>query len=820
LAGATLDTLVNAAFVHGRVLGQDLRYTFRSLLIARGFAITAILVATLGIGATTAAFSLADHVLVRPLPYPHADRLMKIWHDRSSRGYPRLEPSPGNYVDWKAASTQFEVMAAYAGYTAAIVGIGEPMRVEGAQVEPDLFRVLSARAVFGRTLTEADVDPAAPRAIVLSDGMWRTMFAADPRVLGRTIQLSDVSHTIVGVMPAEFMFPGRLTRYWVPLRFTSRDLTDRTNYFLNVIGRLRAGVTIEHARAEMKSIAARLEREHPDVNKDTSATVYRLRDEIGPQSRLLLYVLVGASICLLLIACTNLASLLLTRALSCQRELAVRAALGAGWNRLARQMLTESLVLAVIGGALGVLLAVALLPLLVRLVPNSLPVGETPPPDLRMLLWALGLTVGTALGFGAAPAIRIARGAAANGLREGVREGSSRRTERIRTGLVVAEVTVSVVLLVSAGLLIRALWQVQSINPGFQSEGVLTARTWLQSGNYRTSEQRSRFYERVISEVEALPGVTRAAYTSFLPFVFRGGLWPVVIAGSEPEFATTRNASLRFVTPGYFQVVQIPLKRGRGFLDSDSLTAPAVTVVSESFARTHWPGQDAIGRQFEMGGVERTIVGIVGDVRFRGLERNDNEPQVYFPHLQVPNGQMFYAPKDLVVAASMPATLAPAVRDIIRRADPQLPVTDVRLFTDVVALETAPRTAQVRVLGGFAFVALLLAAVGIHGLLAFSVSSRAREIGVRMALGAATRDILATVVGRGLLSATIGVIIGVALAFASGRALQALLAGISPADGTTFAIAIAVCLLMTLAGSLIPALRALRVNPIQAIRTE
>ena len=820
LAGATGDTLVNAAIVHGRVLAQDLRYTFRSLLIARGFALTAILVAALGIGATTAAFSLADHVLVRPLPYPHADRLMKIWHDRTSRGYPRLEPSPGNYVDWKAASTQFEVMAAYAGYTAAFVGTGEPARVDGAQVEPDLFRVLSARAVFGRTLTEADMDPAAPRTIVLSEAMWRTMFAADPGILGRTIPLNDVPHTIVGVMPAEFMFPGRSTRYWVPLRFTPRDLVDRTNYFLNVLGRLKEGVTMEQARAEMKSIAARLEREHPDLNKDMSATVYHLRDEIGPQSRLLLYVLVGASICLLLIACTNLASLLLTRALSRQRELAVRAALGAGWNRLARQMLTESLVLAVVGGALGVLLAVALLPLLARLVPNSLPVGETPPPDIRMLLWALGLTVGTALGFGAAPAMRIARGASANGLREGVREGSSRRTERLRTGLVVAEITVSFVLLVSAGLLIRALWQVQSIDPGFRAEGVLTARTWLQSANYRTEEQRSRFYERVISEVEALPGVTRAAYTSFLPFVMRGGLWPVVIAGGNRDFTATNNASLRFVTPGYFDVVQIPLKRGRSFLDSDSAAAPAVAVVSESFARTHWPGQDAIGRQFEMGAVERTIVGIVGDVRFRGLERDNSEPQVYFPSLQVPNGQLFYAPKDLVIAASAPAALVPAVRDIIRRVDPQLPITDVRLFTDVVALETAPRTAQVRVLGGFALVALLLAAVGIHGLLAFAVSSRAREIGVRMALGAATRDILATVVGRGLLSAMLGVVIGAAVAFAVGRTLQALLAGVSPADATTFAVAIGVCLATTLAGSLIPALRALRIDPIQTMRAE
>ena len=821
LAAAIADALYNATLVHCTIGAQDLRYTIRSLLASRGFALTTILVAALGIGATTAAFSLADHVLVRPLPYPHADRLMKIWHDRSSRGYPTLEPSPGNYLDWKASSVLFEVMAAYSGSGGAIVGHGEPVRIDGAAVEPDLFRVLSGQALFGRTLIDADLDPTTERTMVLSEGLWRTMFAADPNVLGRTIVLNDNPHTIVGVMTAGFMFPSRSTRYWVPLRFTPRDVQDRTNYSLNVIGRVKPGVTTEQARAEMRSIAARLEREHPDVNKDTSATVLALRDELNSRQRLLLYALVGASLCVLLIACTNLASLLLTRSLSYQHELAVRVALGAGWNRLARQMLTEGLVLAAIGGVLGVILAVALQPLFVRLVPNGLPVGETAPLDARMLLWALGITSVTALGFGAIPAIRIARDAGSHGLREGMREGSSRRTERIRTIFIVAEVTVSVVLLVAAGLLIRSLWNVQSINPGFQAAGILATRTALQSRLYRTAEQRSRFYEQVLSEVKALPGVTGAAYTSFLPFVMRGGIWTVNVGGRREGFTAEHNASLRFVTPGYFDTLRIPLKHGRDFIDSDTATATPVALVSESFVRTHWPGQDAIGRQFEMGGIQRTIVGVVGDVRFRGLERTDNEPQVYLPYLQVPDGQMFYAPKDLLVRFSTAfATLAPAIRAIVKRIDPQLPVTDVRLFTDVVDLETAPRTAQVRVLGGFAALALILAAIGIHGMLAFAVSSRAREIGVRIALGAGARDILSTIVGRGLLSASIGVVIGVPLAFATGRALRALLAGVGPADGITYVAAIALCLAMAAAGSLIPALRALRVDPIRAIRAE
>jgi predicted permease len=599
------------------------------------------------------------------------------------------------------------------------------------------------------------------------------------------------------------------------------DRGDRRNYSLNVIGRLKDGVTMAQARDEMGAIGARLEREYPEANRQVGATVFGLRDEVGRERRLMLYALAGASICVLLIACTNLASLLLTRALSRQRELSVRAALGAGWNRLARQVLTEGLVLALIGGVLGVALAFVAQPLLARLVPTGLPLADTPPLDLRMLAWALLLTMATALGFGAAPAIRVARGASASGLREGAREGSSRRTERLRTGLVAAEITASVVLLIGAGLLIRALWQVQGINPGFSAGGVLTARTLLSGSRYSTADRRTRFYDQVMSEIEALPGVSSAAYTSFLPFVFRGGIWPVLIPGRTRDALDDGTGSLRFVSPDYFQTIRIPLMRGRGFLDSDSATSEMVAIVSESFAEKYWPGSDPIGRQFEMGFASRTIVGVVGNVRFRGLERDLNEPQVYLPHTQVPDRQMFYAPKDLLVASSLPAsTLAPQVREIVRRADPQLPVSDVRLLTEIVDLETAPRAAQVRVLGGFALVALLLAGVGIHGLLAFAVSARTREIGVRVALGASGRDIVGTVVGRGLASAGLGIVIGAALAFAAGRMLQSLLAGVSPADAATFAAAIGLCLVMAVAGTLIPAIRALRIDPIEAIRTE
>jgi len=530
----------------------------------------------------------------------------------------------------------------------------------------------------------------------------------------------------------------------------------------------------------------------------------------------------GAAVCVLLIACANLANLLLARGLARQRELAVRAAMGAGRERLVRQLVTESLVLALVGGALGVLVAAAAVPLLARLVPASLPIAQSPSVDLRVLIFA-GLISGlTGIGFGVLPALRACRQADFSALREGTRAGDGRK-ERLRSALVIAEVMASLVLLVSAGLLVRALWRIEATDPGFRTDGVLTLRTALPIPKYNETARRAAFYTQVLSAVRALPGVSSAAYISFLPMTMTGGIWPITVDGKPLEMRRfgSHQASLRFVTPGFFATLGIPLRRGRDVRESDSMDAPFVAVVGESFVHRYWPDQDPLGRHFKMAFHDRMVVGVVGDIRVRGLERN-SEPQVYLPYRQVPDGWLaWYPPKDLVIrSATGPGTLLPAVRRIIRSADAEQPVSDVRTMADIVEEQTASRSAQVRVLGAFAAIAFLLAGVGIHGLLSFAVSRRTQEIGVRIALGARPGEIVGMIARQGAVLAGAGVAPGIVLAYAAGRAMEGLLAGVKPGDAVTFASAIGLCMLMTVLGSLVPAVRAVRIDTIAAIRSE
>jgi predicted permease len=818
--GAVSDLLLTAVRVHAGLFAQDTRYAIRSFASAPGFTATVAVVAALGVGATTAAFSVTDHVLVRPLPFREPERLVKLWQNQSARGYSRMELSPANYRDWKRGATSFESMAVWANISVNLAGDREPERLEATAVSPELFPLLGITPLLGRGFVAADDVAAAPCTTVLSQGLWQDRFAGDPSVLGRRLRLNDEPCEIVGVMPEGFRFPTRGARLWTATRFAADAYQDRTNTYVYGIGRLKPGVSIEQARTEMSLVADRLARAYPE-NKDTGATLVRLRDEIAPQSRLLLKALFGASLCVLLIACTNLASLLLARALVRRQELAVRAALGAGRERLLRQLLTESLLLALLGGALGVALAFTATPVVARLVPTSLPIAETPAVDWRVLLFAAVTTVAIAVGFGVAPAWRALRDVDSAGLREGARGGVGGRRERLRAVLVTAEVTLSVVLLVSAGLLIRALWRVQAVDPGFRADHLLTARTSLTMPKYVPTARRHRFYQEVLENVRALPGVQDAAYTSFLPMVMRGGIWRVEAPGQTPNTGEATSVSLRFVTPHYFQTLGIPLRAGRDVADTDTQTSPFVAVVSESLARIRWPGQDPLGQRFQVSFFERTVVGVVADVRVRGIER-ESEPQVYLPHQQVPDGYvLFYAPKDLAIRTSIdPVSLAPAVRRIVAQADAEQPISDVRTMEDVVTAETGARTAQVRVLGAFAAVALFLAGIGIHGLLAFVVRSRSQEIGVRVALGAGPRDVLGLVLGQAMRLTAAGLALGLALAYAAARTMEALLAGVSPHDAATFGLAIAVCALVAVGGALLPARRALRVDPIEVMRAQ
>jgi len=812
------ETLFNAAAVHGDILRQDLGYAARTLGHARAFALTAILVVALGVGANTAVFSLVDHVLIRQLPFADAERLVKLWENHP--GYSRMELSPANFRDWKSMSLSYERMAAFTSVSHNLVGQGEPERIEAEHVTADLFPMLGSQPLAGRVFTAEEDRPDAPRTLVLGYGLWQAAFAGDVGVIGRSVRLDDAAYTVIGIMPADFHFPDREADLWTPLRLEESDYQDRNNNYLQAIGKLRRGVSLQQARAEMAVVSGALERRYPRENEHTSATVIALRDEISEQSRLLLAALAGAALCVLLIACTNLAGLLLARALARRKELAVRASLGAGRERLTRQLITESLILAALGGGLGVLLCRAALPLLARLVPVSLPIAQVPALDLPILLFAAALTGVTGIAFGLVPAVRVCRHTDFGDLREGSRSGGARK-ERLRAMLVTAEVAITLMLMVACGLLIHALLRIQAVDPGFRSDGVLTLRTWLPWPRYQAAAQRAAFYDRVIEQVRRLPGVTNAGYISFLPMTMTGGIWPVIVNGDTRGRTAAQTASLRFVTPGFFDTLSIPLVEGRNVSDADTVDRPFAAVVSQSFARRYWPGRDPLGRHFEIGLHDRMVVGVVRDIRVRGLER-ESEPQVYLPYRQVPDGWLiYYPPKDFAVRSSgNPWSLVPAIRRIIRQADPSQPVSDVRLLADVVAAQTASRVTQLRVLGAFAAMAFLLAAVGIHGLLAFAVSQRTREIGVRMALGASPADILRMVLAQGLWSATTGVSGGVALGVIAGQGLKALLAGVQPADPATFLVAGGLCLIMTLAGSLTPAWRALQVDPTTAMRAE
>lgn len=819
---AVVDVVHNAVAVHYDLLRQDLRHSVRGMRRRPGFALTFAVVVALGCGANTAVFSVADYVLLRPLPFPEPGRLLKLWENR--RGYSEMELSPANYFDWQERATTLEGLAAFFPTAANLVDGGEPIRLEGAAVGWQLFDVLGIAPDIGRGFASDDENASAPHVVVLGQALWRSRFGGRPDVVGQTVRLDDVPYTVVGIMPAGFRYPDRDVDYWQPMRLDEETRRSRTDNFLQVVGRMRDGVTLLEVKTDLERVTQQLETEYPIENRHTGATVYRLRDELSRQSRLLLIALVGAAACVLLITGVNLANLLLARASARRRELLLRSAMGAGRERLARQLLTETLFLALPGGALGMGLALLTLPLLSRLVPATLPMATGPTLDLRVLLFGLALTLGVGVLVGWLPVIRATRGGFTE-LRSGERAGAGER-QGLRAALVVGGIVCSVVLLAAAGLLLRALWEVQSTEPGFESEGVLTLRAALPFPRYAETKTRVQFYEEVVREIRALPGVTNAAFTSFLPMVMTGGIWPVGLAGSSDRRESGNVASLRFVTPGFFDTLGIRRLAGRDLLSSDDSEHPNVAVVSESFVRHYFPAvagrhKSAIGESFEFAFVERQIVGVVGDVRVRGLERS-SEPQVYLPAGQVPDGWLqFYAPKDLAIRSTLAADkLLPAVEAILKRADPDQPFSDVRTLSAIVATQTASRSVQLSVVAAFAATALLLSAVGLHGLLLFLVAQRQREIGVRLALGAGRRDIVRWIVGRATALASLGAGVGVLLAYFAGRRLEELLAGVPAADPWTLLAVAGLCALMTVAGSLTPTLRALRVDPVVAMRQE
>ncbi len=796
---------------------QDLRYALRMIAKSPAFALIALITVALGIGANTAIFSTVDSVLLRPLPFADPGRLVMVWEDNTRAGYSKNTPAPGNYADWTTRNQVFSEMAATRGTRANLMGAGTPEFVFGRMVTTSFFSVLGVQPLIGRTFSVEEDRTNAP-VVVISYELWKRRYLGDEAVIGKPISMDGAKVTVIGVMPREFVFRQRTAEYWRPIAFTAADLQQRGNHFLNVIARLKPGVNIEQARKDMATVAAAMSKEYRE-NRHIGATVVPMKEDLVGEGRTGLLVLIAASGCVLLIACANLASLLLARGVVRQREMAVRAALGAGRGRLLRQLITEGLTLATVGGILGIAIAPAGIRIMARLVPASMPPTAEPALNARLLGFALILSVFTGLLFSLIPAWQAARTSLHKNLKQGGRAGMSARGQMLRDVLVVTEIALALVLLVGAGLMLQTMAKLQAINLGFRSDHLLVARTSLPSARYPSPAARNAFAARVLDAVRALPEVEGAAYCSTLPFQSSGNTTGYRIEGRSLEPNDPGDAWHRPGTDGYLPTLGVRLLEGHVFDSTDRAEGAPVVVVNESFARRYWPNESAIGHRITVdvpNVVWRTIVGVVADVREAGYGSN-MKPAIYAPATQQ---SLWHTTELLVRTKRDPLSLAPAVRRIIAEVDPEQPLSAVRTMDDMLDVAIADRRQQMTLLGTFAGLALLLASIGIYGVLSYAVTQRYREIGLRMALGASAASVVGKVVRHGMLLSGTGLAIGLAASWALTRFMKNLLYGVAATDTATLASVSAVLAAVALLACWIPAHRASRVDPILVLREE
>ncbi|MBZ5604262.1 MAG: ABC transporter permease, partial [Acidobacteriia bacterium] len=769
----------------------------------------------------TAIFSSVSTLLLRALPYHDPDRLVMVWEDASFASFPKNTPAPANYFDWKTQNTVFTNLAATRGAVANLTADGPPEQVLGRLVTANFFEVLGTPPTIGRAFTEEE-DRTNPNLAVISYGLWQRRYAGDPGVVNRTILMNGIQYTILGVMPRNFVFRDREIDYWAPVHFSPADAGARTSHYLNVVGSLKSGVSLDRAREEMTVIAKRLEEKYPS-NRRLGAVVVPLREEFLGSTRIGLLVLMGAAGCVLLIACANLASLLLARAVARQRELAVRAALGAGRGRLIRQMVTEGMLLSLAGGLLGLAVAPLGMRVLTRMVPNALSSDAAPAMDSRLLGFTLVLSLLTGVLFSIVPAMQAARASLNEVLKQGGRSGVGGRSAGVRDVLVVLEVAAALVLLIGAGLMIQTLAKLRAVDVGFRSDHLLAVRTVLPRPRYDDAQKRLAFFSRVLEGVRALPGVESASYTSLVPFESIGNTNGFLIEGRPPDTPNgpSQDALLRGGTPEYLKTLGAKLLEGRYYSDTDGPSAPKVIVVNETLARRYFPGESAIGHRISFGFQQPqwlTIIGVVRDVQERGYAI-EMKPGVYLNYPQTPD--IWATPERLVIRTKTDAlALAGSVRAAIASVDPEEPVSSVETMDQIIDENVADRQQQMTLLGAFAGLALLLASVGLYGVLSYAVTQRSREIGLRMALGASAANVVRLVVGRGLALTGTGLAIGLAAAWAATRLMSKLLYGVAPTDAATYAEVAALLAFIGLAACWIPARRASRVDPITVLREE
>jgi putative ABC transport system permease protein len=805
---------------------DDLRFAVRVLLKSPGYSLVALVTLGLGIGATVAIFSAVYAVLLAPLPYPDPDALVVPVSTNAARGFDRASVAYADYLDWREQRDIFAHVAVWQPTAVDVVGsTATPERIDGAKVGEAFFDVLGVRPLVGRTFEAADHDVKSARVAVISYGLWQRALGGVPDVLDRDLRIGGVPVRIVGVLPPDSMWPAQ-QQIWLPMRpaqFPEDVRSRRDNLIFQAIARLAPGVTITAGRTRVAAIAARVAQDHPESRKSWSNSLVPMRDYfVERELRDALLVLLTAVGVVLLIVCVNIANLLLARATVRERELAVRTALGASRARLVRQLLVESLLLAAAGGALGVAVGAPLMNALRRLAPEGVPFVAAMTLNVPALAAAAVLTLGSVVLFGVLPAVAGSRQSAAAAMREGsAGAGAGTATVRLRDALVVAEMAMAVVLMVCAGLLIRSFTKIVNRDPGVAVDRVLAARVSLPDARYPKDDDTIRFFQQLTRELAAQPGVLSASATSYLPAGGGGfGLGRVFLKEGQPEppASTDYEANWNVVTPDYFRTLGIPLVRGRAFTDRDTASSPPVIIVNETFARRAFPAGDAIGhriRSWRDENLLREIVGVVADVRYFGLGDADRA-LVYVPHQQNAWGVMVVA----VRTAGNPADFAPAMREAVARIDPNLAVGRLGTLAEFARASVARERFSAALLGAFAALSILLASVGIYGVMGYVVARRSRELGLRAALGASPGSLFAQVAGRGLVLTAIGGTIGLAGALVAGRLLSGLLFDTAAADPLTIG-AVAVLLpAITLAACALPALRAARVDPIATLRAE
>lgn len=800
-----------------RTLLADLKYGLRLLRQAPGFTLIAICALALGIGANTAIFSTLDAVVFRALPYEDPDRVMMVFEDASAIGFSKNTPAPANYFDWREQNHVFTDMAATRGRSVSITGDGTPEQLYGMAVTPNFFSVLGVAPLMGRTFTEQE-DRDAAQVVVLSYSVWQRRYNSDPSLLNRTVLFDGARYTVIGIMPRDFTYRDNTREFWFPINVTPQFRAMRGSHFLSVVARLKPGVTVQRAADEMHAIAARLKQQYPQDNMYTGADVVPMKEDVLGKSQTALYVLMAAAGCVLLIACANLASLLLARAVARKRELAVRTALGAGRGRLIRQMLTEGAMLSLTGGLLGLTLSLAGMKLLAGLVPLGLPTTARPSIDLRLLLFTLVLSLLTGVLFSIIPAIQAARASLNDALKQGGRTGADLRGKATRDALVVIEVAAALVLLVGAGLMIQTMAKLRAIDLGFRADHLLTLRTPL-GPKYQDLAARTNYYQRLLEKTRALPGVEGAAFGSTLPFQSVGNTQGFTIEGVAKDLSFSPDALFRTGTDAYLQTLGVKVVEGRLFDARDTSTSPLVMVINQTFARHYWPKEPAIGHHISVNfptPVWRTVIGVVADVQERGYDLW-MKPGIYVP---APQMQGWTADFLIIRTAAEPSALTPSVRRVIAEVDSEQPVSRVMTMDDLVDLNVADRRQQMTLLGAFAGLALLLASIGLYGVLSYSVTQRSREIGLRMALGASASSVTRIVVGHGVALTGVGLLLGLAASWAATRALKNMLYGVSSTDPLTFAAVAILLTLIALAACWIPARRASRLDPIVVLREE